>query len=129
MLYCFFLHGIGLFTNTPDQGRQQYYNECNYTLVFLQKVIKKTTDKIRDLARKSIRTIKTIRGQPATREQIEQAVREANEERCKRNEAREKRRLEASNNNVNNGKRNEQKSWRERREKQYNTFDFPHTTI
>ena len=90
MLYCFFLHGIGLFTNTPDQGRQQYYNECNYTLVFLQKVIKKTTDKIRDLARKSIRTIKTIRGQPATREQIEQAVREANEERCKRNEARER---------------------------------------
>ena len=77
------------------------------TLVFLQKVIKKTTDKIRDSARKSIRTIKTIRGQPATREQIEQAVREANEERCKRNEAREKRRLEASNNN---GKRNEQKS-------------------
>ena len=40
------------------------------------------------------------------REQIEQVVREANEERCKRNKAREKRRLEASNNN---GKRNKPK--------------------
>ena len=128
MLYCFFLHGIGLFTNTPDQGRQQYYNECNYTLVFLQKVIKKTTDKIRDSARKSIRTIKTIRGQPTTREQIEQAVREANEEQCKRNEAREEK-IGSLQQQCQQWKKERTKIMRERREKQYNTFDFPHTTI
>ena len=71
----------------------------------LSKVIRKATDKIRQSAKKSIAKIKTIRGQPAAREQIEQVVREANDERCKRNEATEKRKLEASN----NGKRNKQK--------------------
>ena len=64
----------------------------------LNRVINKSTDNIRTAARQAIQKISTIHDKATTRAEIEQSIREADAERKKRNENREKCKLEAAKN-------------------------------